>query len=286
MPTPRCNGSVCVERRTGFALGSTPFDPFVPAPRRRSLARRRQGFDQVAARSVYQPDQDKERRAHIQETLAQNEDNLRLIRVAALEPPIALPGAAFGATLSVGEIGCYASHMKAWDALLASRSPLALVLEDDARIPSNLADLVREMIAVLPMQWDLVHLYDRDEYLARPLGAVGTEHELVRYSRVPGGCVAYLISRSGARKLRRRELRLWPLDTDFRRPWHSISIARHSARADRSRQRLDLGNSQERTTISQTSRHRVLKSSTLISGRALEHAQARNWLVAVLSCDQ
>jgi len=165
-------------------------------------------------------DQDKDRRAHILETLAQDEDNLRLMRVAALEPPIALPGAAFADTLSVGEIGCYASHMKAWDALLASRSQFAVVLEDDARVPPNLADLVPDMIAVLPEHWDLVHLYDRDGYPARPLGAVGTEHELVRYSRVPGGCVAYLISRSGARKLRRRELRSWPLDTDFRRPWH------------------------------------------------------------------
>jgi len=165
-------------------------------------------------------DQDKDRRAHILETLAQDDDNLRLMRVAALEPPIALPGAAFADTLSVGEIGCYASHMKAWDALLASRSQFAVVLEDDARVPPNLADLVQEMIAVLPKHWDLVHLYDREEYPARPLGAVGTQHELVRYSRVPGGCVAYLISRSGARKLRRRELRSWPLDTDFRRPWH------------------------------------------------------------------
>ena len=148
-------------------------------------------------------DQDKERRAHILETLAQDEDNLKLMRVAALEPPIALPGAAFADMLSVGEIGCYASHMKAWAALLASRSPFALVLEDDARVPPDLADFVHEMIAVLPKHWDLVHLYDADEYPARPLGAVGTEHELVRYSRVPGGCVAYLISRSGARKLRR-----------------------------------------------------------------------------------
>jgi GR25 family glycosyltransferase involved in LPS biosynthesis len=59
------------------------------------------------------------------------------MRVVALEPPIALPGAAFADTLSVGEIGCYASHMKAWDALLASRSLFALVLEDDARVSQN-----------------------------------------------------------------------------------------------------------------------------------------------------
>jgi GR25 family glycosyltransferase involved in LPS biosynthesis len=43
--------------------------------------------------------------------------------------------------------------MKAWDALLASRSQFAVVLEDDARVPPNLADLVQEMIAVLPKHW-------------------------------------------------------------------------------------------------------------------------------------
>ena len=144
-----------------------------------------------------------------------------------------------------------------------------------------------EMIAVLPKHWDLVHLYDRDEYPARPLGAVGTEHELVRYSRVPGGCVAYLISRSGARKLRRRELRSWPLDTDFRRPWH-FDLDSYGIRPAL----IDHDNDFTSAILKRGPRSRRRRGITLSSplhslqGRALEPAQARNWLVAVLSCDQ
>jgi glycosyl transferase family 25 len=163
---------------------------------------------------------DKERRAHIEGALAQ--DNLEPIHIRALEPPFALTDALFSNALSVGEIGCYASHMKAWDMLLVSGRPHALVLEDDARVPPNLAELVDKMMGVLPERWDLVHLYDHDCHPSRPLRAVGNEHELVRYSRVPGGCVGYLLSRSGAQKLLRQELRCWPLDTDFRRPWHFL----------------------------------------------------------------
>jgi glycosyl transferase family 25 len=165
-------------------------------------------------------DHDSERRAHIERALAQ--DKLELIRIRALEPPFALPDALFSKALSVGEIGCYASHMKAWDMLLVSGRPHALVLEDDARVPPNLAELVDTTIAVLPENWDLVHLYDNDCHPSRPLHAIGADYELVRYSRVPGGCVGYLISRSGAKRLRRQELRCWPLDTDLGRPWHFL----------------------------------------------------------------
>jgi glycosyl transferase family 25 len=126
----------------------------------------------------------------------------------------------FSDGLSLGEIGCYASDIKAWNAILVSGNPYALVLEDDARVPPNLAEIVETIIVALPKNWDLVHLYDCEHHPARPLRAIGAGHKVVRYSRVPGGCVGYLISRSGARKLRRPEMRCWPLDTDFRRPWH------------------------------------------------------------------
>ena len=126
----------------------------------------------------------------------------------------------FGEALSAGEIGAYASHMKAWSSLLVSSHPLALVLEDDARVAPNLAELVEAIIAALPQEWDLVHLYDDEGRPARPLRSISAHHKLVRYSRAPRGCVGYLLSRSGAQQLSRRELRCWPLDTDFRRPWH------------------------------------------------------------------
>ncbi len=163
-------------------------------------------------------DHDRDRRAHIECRLAQ--DGLDPVRIDALEPPFILPDALFATALSVGEIGCYASHMKAWDTLIASGRPYALVLEDDAQVPPNIAELVQKTLTALPEHWDLVHLYDREHHPARPLRTLSEEHALVRYSRVPGGSVAYLISRTGARKLRRQSVRCWPLDTDFRRPWH------------------------------------------------------------------
>jgi glycosyl transferase, family 25 len=161
---------------------------------------------------------DSERRAHIKRELAQH--GLKSIRVRAFEPHFAPCGGAFADTLSPGETACYASHMKAWNTLLVSPYPFALVLEDDARVPLNLADLIAAIVEALPQYWDLVHLYDNEGRPARPLTSLGNGQKLVRYSRVPAGCVAYLISRSGAQKLSRHELRSWPLDTDFRRPWH------------------------------------------------------------------
>ena len=110
--------------------------------------------------------------------------------------------------------------MKAWSTLLVSSHPHALVLEDDALVPGNLAELVDLTIDALPKDWDLVHLYADEGRPARPLCPVGDDHKLVRHARAPSGCVGYLISRSGAQKLSRQELRCWPVDTDFRRPWH------------------------------------------------------------------
>jgi glycosyl transferase, family 25 len=161
-------------------------------------------------------ERDKERRSQIECELKQV--NLGAIRIRAVGP--LLPHGIFAETLSAGEIGAYASHMKAWRTLLVSSHPHALVLEDDARVPGNLAELVDLTIDALPKDWDLVHLYDDEGRPARPLCPVGDDHKLVRHARVPRGCVGYLISRSGAQKLSRQELRCWPVDTDFRRPWH------------------------------------------------------------------
>ena len=161
-------------------------------------------------------ERDKERRSQIECELKQV--NLGAIRIRAVGP--LLPHGIFAETLSAGEIGAYASHMKAWSTLLVSSHPHALVLEDDARVPGNLAELVDLTIDALPKDWDLVHLYDDEGRPARPLCPVGDDHKLVRHARVPRGCVGYLISRSGAQKLSRQELRCWPVDTDFRRPWH------------------------------------------------------------------
>jgi glycosyl transferase family 25 len=163
-------------------------------------------------------DRDLERRAHIERLLTQ--DDVGSLRIRALEVPFVLRGTVFDGSSSAAETACYASHIKAWDTLLASRNPYAMVIEDDAVLPPRLARLIKCIVAALPEHWDLVHLYGDEGRATRPLRAIDAERELVRYSRAPAGAVGYLISRSGAAKLRQREVRSWPIDTDLRRPWH------------------------------------------------------------------
>ena len=124
--------------------------------------------------------------------------------------------------LSPGEIGCYASHLLVWRTIVERDLPHALVLEDDVQIENDAAELVDELLRVLPQGWDYVHMDGRPRsrgFAARPLRELIGKRKLVRFSRIPDGAVAYLISNQGARKLLVPMVRLAPVDTDIRRPW-------------------------------------------------------------------
>jgi hypothetical protein len=54
-----------------------------------------------------------------------------------------------------GEKGCYASHIGAWQQLLASDAPALVVLEDDVRLTPQFAEVI-EAIAALTEPWDMV----------------------------------------------------------------------------------------------------------------------------------
>ena len=124
--------------------------------------------------------------------------------------------------LSPGEIGCYASHLMVWRTIVARNLTYALVLEDDVRIEADAAQVVRELIHILPRGWDFVHMSGKPRsrnFAARPISKLPGSRNLVRYARVPDGAMAYLISRQGAEKLLAPRARSAPVDTDIRRPW-------------------------------------------------------------------
>jgi len=105
-----------------------------------------------------------------------------------------------------GTLGCFLSHAAAWEALVASADPFALIIEDDV-IP--LLDLPPSLSAVnLPPGFDLCFLNDRiaprldpatvSRFTIRPLReAMAAFHP---EDNAPGGD-GYLLSREGARKL-------------------------------------------------------------------------------------
>lgn len=71
-----------------------------------------------------------------------------------------LNGMQYHKPLERGEVGCYASHMQAWQQLLASRAAAMAIFEDDVEIDADLA-LVLEALAQMPVAYDLVKLIGR-----------------------------------------------------------------------------------------------------------------------------
>lgn len=119
-----------------------------------------------------------------------------------------------------GEKGCYASHLRACEYLLASDSPAMVVLEDDVAFDDGFADAVHAIATIPPDRWDIIKLYSRFDEHPRDHRPLTPRHRLVNYQRVPSMCNGYVLSRSGAAKLlagRRPFGR--PVDVDVRYWW-------------------------------------------------------------------
>lgn len=106
------------------------------------------------------------------------------------------------AALSAGAVGCFESHILAWETLLASADAAAVVLEDDVVIASDFMETVR---AALPLDFDVVkldlfHRQVRVENRPLPLSGGRSAYRFLGLDWCTGG---YLISRRGAKRLLR-----------------------------------------------------------------------------------
>ena len=92
-----------------------------------------------------------------------------------------------------GEIGCYASHLKVWQALLDSNHEVAVVLEDDVVFHDDFLPALDRVLATRE-QWDMVKLNRiraKQPILRYTLG----EYALNAYLGAFTGMGAYLITR-------------------------------------------------------------------------------------------
>jgi len=121
--------------------------------------------------------------------------------------------------MTPAEVGCYASHLMAARLVVERGLDHAVIFEDDAEFSPSLVRSLKNILTSLPADWDLVHLYGHEPFATKPVARLECSRTLVRYSRVPRGTVAYLISRSGAEKFLAPTKRIWPIDTDLRQPW-------------------------------------------------------------------
>ncbi|WP_165904998.1 glycosyltransferase family 25 protein [Parashewanella curva] len=115
--------------------------------------------------------------------------------------------------LTVGEIGCYASHSQAWQKLLDSDQPHAVVLEDDI----NLSDDFTTILATIDrlQGWDIIKLSDNRNNPAAETIALSDTVNCISYKRVPNCMTGYVISRQGAEKLLARKRFFRPVDVDI-----------------------------------------------------------------------
>ena len=97
--------------------------------------------------------------------------------------------------------GCYLSHIHLWEKIVASKSPYAIILEDDVSIRENFYNSTRRLINNLPLTWDIFYLNSCQTRIAglfRP-GIVQLKGALCTYG--------YAISTNGAKKLLRNTAR-------------------------------------------------------------------------------
>lgn len=185
---------------------------------------RRKGLGELCAFYINR-DRDVDRRGYIERELArvglsgQRIDAVDGVAVPDELRPYFFTSDTQSTRLSAGEVGCYASHLKAARAMLVEGLAYALVIEDDAVLPQSAARELSDILSAAPAGWDLIHLCNEPTHAFKRLRHLPSRRDLVCYSRTPPGAIGYLLSAAGARKLLKPTLRQWPIDTDFRQPW-------------------------------------------------------------------
>lgn len=118
------------------------------------------------------------------------------------------------------EIGCHLSHLRALEAFLASDAKHALILEDDAHLPDDLAPLLEDALRH-SASWDLLRLSSTREGRYIELARLLNGRRLVVDTRVLKNTASYLINRRAAQLcLERLRPMRWPYDVALDRDWH------------------------------------------------------------------
>jgi glycosyl transferase family 25 len=126
----------------------------------------------------------------------------------------------FETSLKDGEIGCYASHLSVLREVAAGRhGEAAIVMEDDLFIDDDFAATILALMPVLSAGWDMVRLSNASKRAYVDIAPLVNGRCLVKYSKIPNGTGAYLVSPEGASKILSHQVRWRAFDEDIRRPW-------------------------------------------------------------------
>ena len=124
-----------------------------------------------------------------------------------------------GKTSLPGELGCYLSHVRALDTFLASDSPFAIILEDDAILKDDFARGIDELLKHAN-RWDLVKLSGVHSGTPVSVLKLTQNHVLaVMFSKCTGAS-AYIVNRRTAVAFSQGLLPMTlPYDHEFDKGW-------------------------------------------------------------------
>lgn len=115
--------------------------------------------------------------------------------------------------LTLGEIGCYISHMRVWEHIVTHSIPICVILEDDIIIKSHLTNTIES--AEKLKNWDLIKLSDSRDLPFINTQSLESEFVLGNYFKIPNGAQGYILSLEGAKKLLHRKPFFRPVDVDM-----------------------------------------------------------------------
>jgi glycosyl transferase family 25 len=129
-------------------------------------------------------------------------------------------GLRHGKTPLPGELGCYLSHVRAFERFDSSSLKYCLILEDDVDLKSDLPTALKAL-ADHPADWDLVKL--SGVHHGTPVTTVEFDggYRLVTMLSKCTGASAYVINRNAFQSMGRRLLPMsLPFDHEYDRGWH------------------------------------------------------------------
>jgi len=122
-------------------------------------------------------------------------------------------------SLSLGEIGCYLSHIKCWQKVVDEKLDYAIILEDDFKLTESFGDF--KSIFEHLTNWDYVRIAfsSRNVPIVKRM-PVTENYDLVHYAKVPINMLGQAISLQGAQKLLNNTQKIFrPVDVDIKHYW-------------------------------------------------------------------
>lgn len=105
-----------------------------------------------------------------------------------------------GRPMSLGEIGCFLSHLSVWQHMQAQSLDHCLVLEDDMTISQRLVPVCDSIIRS-GLAFDYINFFSSQGVRAVTDQVIEGDCKLARFLTPPNGACCYLISLPGATKL-------------------------------------------------------------------------------------